>query len=100
MHRDPVRGRDLGGQRGGGQVPLLADPPRQPALQRSKFAMPTAVALRLRDETTSPGLQLDHVVDKTDRYLEPCRRRAVRVPFCNMIHHPLAQLYRMRLAHH
>jgi hypothetical protein len=24
----------------------------------------------------------------------------VRVPFCNMIHHPLAQLYRMRLAHH
>lgn len=100
MHRDPVGGRDLGGQRGGGQVPLLANPPRQPAFQRSKLAMPAAVALRLRRKTPGRGLQLDHVVDKADRYLEPCRRRTVRVPFRHKIHHPLAQLYRMRLAHH
>jgi hypothetical protein len=48
MHRDPVRGRDLGGQRGGGQVPLLADPPAslgrrgKSMWRRVRDAFPTA----------------------------------------------------------
>ena len=47
MHRNAMRGRNLGGKRGGSQVPRLADPTRQPPLQGRQLAMPAAVALGL-----------------------------------------------------
>ena len=94
-----MRNRDLGRKRGGGQVALLADAAGDPVPQGGQLAMPAAIALRLRRKATGQGLQLDHVVDELDRDLEPRRRRPVRVPLRHMIHHPLTQLYRMRLAH-
>ena len=61
--------------------------------------MPAAIPLRLGRTATGGRLQLDHVVDELDRDLEPRRGRAVRIPLSHMIHNPLTQLYRMRLAH-
>lgn len=95
-----MRGRDLGGQRRRRQVPLLADPAGDPVLQTSELAMPAAIALRLRRKAAGGRLQLDHVVDELHRNPEPRRRRPVRVPLSYMVHHPLPELYRMRLPHH
>lgn len=99
MHRHAKRGRDLGGQRRRGQVALLAEPAGDPVLQASQFAMPAAVALRLRQKAPGRRLQLDHVIDELDRDHEPRRRRAVRVSLRNMLHNPLPKFHRMRLAH-
>ena len=94
-----MRHHDLGRERGGGQIPLLTDAAGDPVLQGRQFAMPAAIPLRLGRKATGGRLSLDHVVDELDRDLEPCRRRPVCIPLSHMIHNPLTQLYRMRLAH-
>ena len=97
-HGHAMRHHHLGRDCGGGQIPLLADAAGDPVLQGRQFAMPAAIPLR-RGRKVTGGLSLDHVVAELDRDLEPRRRRPVRIRLSHMIHNPLTQLYRMRLAH-
>jgi hypothetical protein len=94
-----MRGRNLGRERCGGQVPCLADPARDPILQGRELAMSAAIALGLRRQVPGRGFQLHHVIDELDRDLEPLRRGPVRVPRRNIVDDPRTQLYRMRFAH-
>ena len=98
VHRRPMRHGNLGGQFRHSQVPLLADPAGDPRLQARQLAMTAAIALGFRSQTAGRPLQLDHVVDKLHRNPEPRRRRPMRVPLRDKIHHALSQLNRMRLA--
>ena len=98
-HYHAMRGRDLSSQSSCRQVPLLCDPASNPVLQGGQLTMPAAVALGLRHKAPGRLHQLDHVIDKLDRDLEPRRRRPVRVPFRHMVHNTLPKFYRMRLTH-
>ena len=93
-----MRRGNLAGKSGSRQIPLLRDPAGNPVLQGGQLAMPAAIALGLRHKAPGRGLQLDHVIDELDRDFEPRRRRPVRVPLSHMVHNPLPEFYRMRLA--
>ena len=99
MHRGPMRRGDFGRQFRRRQVPLLADPAGDPVLQPGQLAMPAAIALRFRSQTAGRPLQLDHVVHKLHRNPEPRRRRTMRVPLRNKIHHALTKFHRKWFTH-
>ena len=51
-----MRHHDLGRERRGGQIPLLADAAGDPVLQGRQFAMPAAIPLRLGRKATGGRL--------------------------------------------
>jgi len=55
-HGHAMRHHDLGRERRGGQIPLLADAAGDPVLQGRQFAMPAAIPLRLGRKATGGRL--------------------------------------------
>src|SRR5210317_1757896 len=57
------------------------------------------IALTFRRKRSRLALQLDHVINEFDRYVEPRRRGVMRIANHHMRHNALTKLLWMRFAH-
>lgn len=81
------------------EVGLGRHPRRDPVPQTAQLAMPAAVALNTRLQSTRLALQDHHVIDELHRNPEPRSGGTVRMPFLHKRDNALPKRHRMWFSH-